>query len=115
MRNSLFHSGSSTVNNFGKKHKSGYSHFSYIDPDKIDVTLHNTVDDNTKILNIHIIVLATEIKDGLNNWFNALQKDKTAMANVKKNINFLTRSQQKKITDKNFDLDDSILITKSST
>ncbi len=117
MRNSLFHSGSSSVKNKGKKHQSSYFHFSFIDPDSFDVSMHDTIDASSKILNVHIKVMVEEIKQALENWFYALQKDQTTMATVQSKINFLSRSQPKKIIKTEIDGSTSIVpgITNSST
>src|SRR2546422_951360 len=42
MRNALLHAGSTTPQNRGKKHHTGYAHFSYVDPDGFDVSVHDT-------------------------------------------------------------------------
>ena len=73
MRNSLLHAGSTTAQNRGKKHHTGYTHFSYIDPEGFDVSVHNTTSPDGNILNVHVIQIAAETKQALENWFLASQ------------------------------------------
>ena len=54
MRNSLLHSGSTTAQNLGKTHHTGYRHFSFVDPDTFDVSVHDTTDQSHTVLNVHI-------------------------------------------------------------
>ncbi len=97
MRNSLLHAGSTTVRNLGKKHQSGYMHFSYIDPDGFDVSVHNTTSPDRTILNVHVIQMAAETKQALENWFLALQSDSARLSRVEQSLGRLARRQPKRV------------------
>lgn len=97
MRNALLHAGSTTAENRGKKHGTSYMHFSYIDPDTYDPSVHETTDSTGRILNVHVKAMATETKQALLNWFNALQTDPVKMSYVEQNISRLCRLQPKSI------------------
>ncbi len=97
MRNSLLHSGSTTAQNLGKTHQTGYTHFSFVDPDTFDVSVHDTMNQNRTILNVHVVAMAAETKQALESWFNALQQDPVKMSRVEQNIGRLTRFQPKRI------------------
>ena len=97
MRNALLHSGSTTPQNLGKKHHTGYSHFSYVDPETFDVSFHDTTNKSCSVLNVHVAAMAAETKDALESWFNALQGDSTMMSRVEQNIGRLSRLQPKRI------------------
>ena len=96
MRNALLHSGSTTAQNLGK-HLTGYAHFSFVDPDTFDVSVHDTTNQNRTILNVHVVAMGTETKQALESWFNALQRDSVKMSRVEQNIGRLTRFQPKRI------------------
>jgi hypothetical protein len=95
MRNALLHSGSTTAENLGKKHHTNYAHFSYVDPETFDVSVHDTTDSGRTVLNVHVAAMAAETKQALANWFNALQRDPVKMSRVEQNIGRLTRIQPK--------------------
>lgn len=97
MRNALLHSGSTTADNLGKAHHTSYAHFSYVDPDTFDVSVHDTTDPGRTILNVHVAALVAETKHALDRWFEALQADPVKMSRVEQNIGRLTRIQAKKI------------------
>ena len=97
MRNALLHSGSTTAQNLGKKHQTNYTHFSYVDTDKFEVSVHDTTNQNRTILNIHVTVMAAETKVALESWFNVLQGDSIKMSRVEQNIGRLARLQPKQI------------------
>lgn len=97
MRNSLLHSGSTTARNLGKKHCTSYAHFSFVHPDTLDVSVHNTTDQHPKILNVHLTAMAAETLQALESWFHALQIDPIKMAFVERNLSRLTRLQPKEI------------------
>lgn len=97
MRNALLHSGSTTAQNLGKTHQTSYTHFSFVDPDTFDLSVHHTTNPNRTILNIHVAPMADETKQALENWFNALQGDPVRMARMEENIGRLTRFQPKRI------------------
>jgi hypothetical protein len=97
MRNALLHAGSTTSQNFGKKHQTEYRHFSYVDPQGFDVSVHDTTSPDGTILNVHVLSMAAETKLALENWFNALQRDSVAMSRVEQNIGHLSRRQPKRI------------------
>lgn len=97
MRNALLHSGSSTAQNRFKSHNTNYTHFSFIDPDTFDVSVHETKNQSRTVLNIHIVAMANETGDAIESWFNALQGDSIKMSQVEQNIRCLTRLQPKTI------------------
>jgi len=97
MRNALLHSGSTTAQNLGKRHHTGYAHFSYVDPETFDVSVHDTTNQSRTVLNVHVAAMAAETKDALENWFNALQGDSIKMSRVEQNIGRLSRLQPKRI------------------
>jgi hypothetical protein len=96
MRNALLHAGSTTAQNLGKKH-TGYTHFSYIDPDGFDVSLHNTTSPDGSILNVHVVQMAADTKQALENWFVALQSDSARLSRVEQNLARLSRRQPKRV------------------
>ena len=97
MRNALLHSGSTTARNLGKTHHTGYMHFSYVDPDSFDVSVHDTTNQGRTVLNVHVTAMAAETKQALESWFNALQRDSVKMSRVEQSIGRLTRLQPKRI------------------
>ena len=97
MRNSLLHAGSTTAHNLGKKHHTGYTHFSYIDPDGFDVSVHNTTSPDGTILNVHVVQMAAETKQALENWFLALQSDSGRLSRVEQCLGRLARRQPKRV------------------
>ena len=97
MRNSLLHAGSTTAHNLGKKHHTDYTHFSYIDPDGFDVSVHNTTSPDGAILNVHVIQMAAETKQALENWFLALQSDSATLSRVERSLRRLARRQPKRV------------------
>jgi hypothetical protein len=97
MRNALLHSGSTTAQNLAKKHQTGYTHFSFVDPDTFDLFVHDTTNPNRTILNVHVVAMAAETKQALESWFNALQRDSVKMSRVEQNMGRLTRFQAKRI------------------
>lgn len=97
MRNALLHSGSTTAQNLGKSHQTAYTHFSFVDPDTFDVTVHDTSNPNRTILNVHVVRMAAETKQALESWFNNLQGDPLKMSRIEQNIGRLTRLQLKRI------------------
>jgi len=97
MRNALLHSGSTTSRNLGKTHQTGYKHFSYVDPDTFDISVHDTTNQSHTVLNVHIPAMAVETKQALESWFSALQGDPIKMSRVEQNIGLLTRLQPKRI------------------
>jgi hypothetical protein len=97
MRNALLHAGSTTAHNLGKKHQTGYTHFSYIDPDGFDVSLHNTTSPDGSILNVHVVQMAADTKQALENWFVALQSDSARLSRVEQNLGRLSRRQPKRV------------------
>ena len=96
MRNALLHAGSTTAQNLGKSHQTGYTHFSYVDPDTFDVSVHYTTDPSGAVLNVHPPTMAAETKQALENWFTALQGDPVKMARVEQNLPRLGRLQKKR-------------------
>lgn len=97
MRNALLHSGSTTAQNLGKTHQTSYTHFSFVDPDTFDVSVHDTTNPNRTVLNVHVVKMAAETKQALESWVNALQHDPVKMSRVEQNIGRLTRLQPKRI------------------
>jgi hypothetical protein len=97
MRNALLHSGSTTAQNLFKSHHTSYTHFSYVDPDTFDVSVHETTNQSRTVLNVHIAAMAAETRDAIESWFNALQGDSIKMSRVEQNIGRLTRLQPKRI------------------
>ena len=97
MRNALLHSGSTSAQNLGTRHNTGYTHFSYVDPESFDVSFHDTTNDSHTVLNVHIAALAAETKQALESWFKALQGDSIKMSRVEQNMGWLTRRQPKAI------------------
>ena len=97
MRNALLHSGSTTAQNLGKTHQTGYTHFSFVDPDTFDVSVHDTTNPNRTILNVHVVAMAAETRQALESWFNALPRDSVKMFRVEQKIGRLTRLQPKRI------------------
>lgn len=97
MRNALLHSGSTTAQNLGRTHHTGYAHFSYVDPETFDVSVHDTTNQSRTVLNVHVAAMAAETKEALESWFNALQGDSIKMSRVEQNIGRLTRLQPKRI------------------
>ena len=97
MRNALLHAGSTTAQNRGKKHQTGYTHFSYVDPEGFDVSVHDTTSPDGRILNVNVLSLAAETRQALEHWFDDLQRDPIAMSHVEGNIERLTRRQPKRI------------------
>ena len=97
MRNALLHSGSTTAKNLGKKHQTGYTHFSYVDSDTFDISVHDTTDQSHTVINVHVAAMAAETKIALESWFNALQGDSIKMSWVEQNIGRLARLQPKRI------------------
>lgn len=97
MRNALLHSGSTTAQNYGKTHNTGYIHFSFVDPETFGVSFHDTTNQSRTVLNVHVVALAAETKEALESWFNALQGDSIKMFLVEQNIGRLTRRQPKGI------------------
>ena len=97
MHNALLHSGSTTAQNLGKTHRTGYAHFSFVDPDTFDVSVHDTTNQSHTVLNVHIAAMAAETKQALESWFSALQDDRIKMSHVEQNIDLLTRLQPKRI------------------
>jgi hypothetical protein len=97
MRNSLLHAGSTTAQNLGRKHHTGYTHFSYIDPDGFDVSVHNTTSPDGAILNVHVVQMAAATKQALENWFLALQTDSVRLSRVEQSLGRLTRRQPKRV------------------
>jgi hypothetical protein len=97
MRNALLHAGSTTAQNLGKTHQTGYAHFSYVDPETFDVSVHDTTNQSRSVLNVHVEAMAAETKQALENWFSALQADSSKMSRVELNIGRLTRHQAKRI------------------
>jgi hypothetical protein len=110
MRNALLHSGSTTAQNLGKTHHTGYAHFSFVDPDTFDVSVHDTTNQSHTVLNVHIAAMAAETKQALESWFIALQGDPTKMSRV-------TRLQSKRIlvTQSNGSQIERTGLTRSST
>jgi hypothetical protein len=98
MRNALLHHGSTTADNLGKDHHTQYFHFSYVDPDTSNVTIHGRTDQGDNVLNVHVLQLSAETKEALDRWFITLQKDPAKLSRVTKNIARLTRIQKKKIS-----------------
>ena len=117
MRNALLHSGSTTAQNLGKTHQTAYTHFSFVDPDTFDVTVHDTTNPNRMVLNVHVVKMAAETKQALDSWFNALQGDPAKMSRVEQNVGRLTRLQPKRIlvTEPNGNQVERIGRTRSST
>ena len=117
MRNALLHSGSTTAQNLGKKHHTDYEHFSYVDPETFDVSVHDTTNQSSKVLNVHVAAMAAETKNALESWFNALQGDYIKMSRVERNIGHLTRLQPKRIpvTQSNGSQIERTGLTRSST
>lgn len=117
MRNSLMHAGSTTAHNRGKKHHTGYTHFSYIDPDGFDVSVHNTTGPNGTILNVHVVQMAADTKQALENWFLALQNDSARLSGVEQSLERLARRQPKRvpITDSTGQQAERVGWTRSST
>lgn len=97
MRNALLHTGSTTAQNLGKTHQTGYTHFSFVDPDTFDVSVHDTTNQDRTIVNVHVAAMAAETKQALESWFSALQRDSLKMSRVEQNIGRLTRLQPKRI------------------
>jgi hypothetical protein len=97
MRNALLHAGSTTAQNRGKKHHTDYTHFSYVDPEGFDVSVHDTTSPDGSTLNVHVLSMAAETRQALEHWFDALQGDPIAMSHVEGNIERLTRCQPKRI------------------
>jgi hypothetical protein len=97
MRNALLHTGSTTAKNLGKTHQTAYTHFSYVDPDTFDVSVHDTTDQSRTVLNVHIAMMAAETKQALESWFGALQGDPIKMSHVEQNMGRLARVQSKQI------------------
>lgn len=97
MRNALLHSGSTTAQNLGKTHHTGYVHFSFVDPDTFDISVHGTTDPNRTVLNVHVAAMAAETKQALESWFIALQTDSMKMHWVEQNIGRLSRLRPKGI------------------
>jgi hypothetical protein len=97
MRNALLHAGSSTAQNFSKKHRTSYTHFSYVDPEGFDVSVHNTTTPDGTILNVHVVQMAAETKQALEDWFVALQTDSAGMSHVEQNLGLLARRQPKRL------------------
>ena len=97
MRNALLHAGSTTAQNLGKTHQTGYTHFSYVDPDTFDVSVHYTTDPSGLVLNVHPPTMASETKQALENWFKALQLDRVKMLRVEQNSRRLGRLQPKRV------------------
>ena len=97
MRNSLLHTGSSTVHNRGNKYASKYSHFSYVDPETMAINLHDTVDDKTNILNINIKLMAKETKEAIDHWFHRIRSDSQVLRTVVSNLSSICRVQTKSI------------------
>lgn len=97
MRNALLHAGSTTAQNLRKTHHTGYTHFSYVDPDTFDVSVHYTTDPCGRVLNIHPLTMASETKQALENWFEALQLDLVKMRRVEQNAPRLGRLQPKQV------------------
>ncbi len=97
MRNSLLHAGSTTADNLGKKHQTTYKHFSYIDPEGFDVSVHNTTSQDGTILNVHVIQMAAETKQALESWFIALQNDSARLSRVEQSLGRLARRQPKRV------------------
>lgn len=93
MRNALLHSGSTAAHNYGKTHNSGYTHFSFVDPETFGVSFHDTTNQSRTVVNIHVVALAAETREALEKWFNALQGDPIKMSLVEQNIESLTRRQ----------------------
>ena len=91
MRNALLHAGSTTAENLGKTHQTTYAHFSYVDPETFDVSVHYTADPSRTVLNVHPPTMASETKRAIENWFTALQLDPVKMLSVEKNIGRLSR------------------------
>ena len=117
MRNALLHSGSTTAQNLFKKHHTDYVHFSYVDPDTFDVSVHYTTNQSHTVLNVHGAAMAAETKQALESWFSALQDDPRKMSWVEQNIGRLTRLQSKRIlgTESNGSQIESKGLTRSST
>jgi hypothetical protein len=97
MRNALLHSGSTTAQNLGKTHQTSYTQFSFVDPDTFDVAVHDTTNPNRTVLNVHVVKMATETKQALETWFNALQGEPVKMSRVEQNIGRLTHLEPKRI------------------
>ena len=97
MRNALLHAGSTTAQNLGKTHHTGYAYFSYVDPETFGLSVHNTTDQSPTVLNIHVTAMAAETKQALENWFGILQADSNKMSRVEQNIGRLARLQPKRI------------------
>lgn len=97
MRNALLHAGSTTPHNLKSTHQTSYAHFSYVDPDTFDVTVHCTATSNGTVLNIHVSAMAEETKVALEKWFLALQGDSAKMVRVDSNLVQLTRIQGKQL------------------
>jgi hypothetical protein len=97
MRNALLHAGSSTAQNRGKAHHTAYPHFSFVDPESFNVSVHDTTDPSRSILNVHVAAMAAETRQALETWFNALQADPTRMSRVERNVGRLSRLQPKRI------------------
>jgi hypothetical protein len=117
MRNALLHSGSTTAQNLGKTHHTGYRHFSFVDSDTFDVSVHDTTNQSHTVLNVHITAMAAETKQALERWFSALLGDHSKMSHVEQNIGLLTRLQPKRIlvTESNGSQIERIGLTRSST
>ena len=117
MRNALLHSGSTTAQNLGKTHHTGYAHFSFVDPDTFDVSVHETTNQSRTVLNVHIGVMAAETKQALEIWFIALEGNPIKMSRVQQNIGGLTRLQSKRIlvTQPNGSQIEKTGLTRSST
>jgi hypothetical protein len=97
MRNSLLHAGSATAENLGKKYRTGYTHFSYIDPDAFDVSAHSTTSPDGLILNVHVVQMAADTKQALEDWFVALQSDSQRMSRVGQSLPRVARRQPKRV------------------
>lgn len=97
MRNALLHSGSTTAQNLYKKHHTCYTHFSFLDPETFDITVHCTTNQSRNILNVHASAMAAETKEAIENWFKSLQHDYDRMSLVEQNIGRLSRLQPKRI------------------
>jgi hypothetical protein len=117
MRNALLHAGSTTPVHKGTKHRTSYSHFSYVDPDTVGAIVHFSVDPGANVLNVHVLAMAAETRQALEKWFSALQTDAVKMARVEGAIRRLTRIQSKIVPTKNPDGSTSLTLcaTSSST
>jgi hypothetical protein len=98
MRNAVLHQGTTLADNTrtgNASKKSRYRCFSFLDPVSFSAPIHQTVNDIGDILNIDVVQLAHETRQGLHNWFRSLQHDPARMAEVERNLPTLARAKPK--------------------